>query len=292
MLTIKQLVSASDLLYGRKFSFFADNNLFLCTMIHLDCFAPAFTYSEHAHSFYEFHYILNGKGTVGMNGRVYPLVQGDFYLTSKGITHWQTSDPKSPMIEICIRIQLHGVVVNHSEILQIFELNLSPAKDDGSILPILYSIFEEALNSKLYSQELIGLNLSRFIYTFSRFFSMIPLEKFNYTPNPDIIRLNLINTYIYDHLDEHLTCSKIASQVFICERQLYRIMMKYNGMPPYQYVLSLRLEKAFSLIKNTNLPLKEIAFTTGFSNEFHLSNSIRKRYHITPKEIRMTRQNI
>lgn len=292
MLTIAELKKASDLLYGRRFSFSIEGNLFLCTMIILDCFEPAFTYSEHAHSFYEFHYIWDGKGKVGISGIEYPLDVGDFYLTGKGVSHWQTSDDIHPMSEMCLRIQPHGSAVNDSQIMQILDYRHFPIKDDGSLLSILYTIFEEALEDKSFSEDMICLNISRFVYSFSRFFTKISLEKLEYSQDPDMIRMNLINTYIYDHLESQLTCDEIAKQVFLCKRQLTRIMVKYTGTSPHKYIMSLRLEKAFSLIKNTSLPLKEIAPITGFSNEFHLSTAIKKHYSVTPKEIRNNAKNI
>ena len=286
MLTIAELKKASDLLYGRKFSFTVDGNAFLCTMIILDCFDPTFTYNEHAHSFYEFHYILNGKGKVGINGIEYPLDAGDFYLTGKGVPHWQTSDAIHPMEEMCLRIQPHSSTIKDSKIIQILDSRHSPVKDDGSLLDIFYSIFGEALYEKPFSEDMICLNISRFVYCFSRFFNKVSLEKLEYSKDPDMVRMNLINTYIYDHLESKLTCDEIAEQVFLCKRQLTRIMLKYTGTSPHQYIKLLRLEKAFSLIKNTSLPLKEIAPITGFSNEFHLSTAIKKQYAVTPKEIR------
>lgn len=291
MLTNKELKKASDLLYGRKFPFAVDGNIFLCTMIILDCFEPAFTYSEHAHSFYEFHYILDGKGKVGINGIEYPLDTGDFYLTGKGVCHWQTSDTIHPMSEMCLRIQPHNLIAKDSQIIQILDCKHYPMKDNGTLLDIFYSIFGEALENKAFSEDMICLNLSRFVYCFSRFFTKISLEKLEYSQDPDMVRMNLINTYIYDHLESQLTCDEIAEQVFLCKRQLTRIMTKYTGTSPHKYIMSLRLEKAFSLIRNTSLPLKEIAPITGFSSEFHLSTAIKKHYSVTPKEIRNNIKN-
>jgi AraC-like DNA-binding protein len=53
-------------------------------------------------------------------------------------------------------------------------------------------------------------------------------------------------------------------------------------MPPHNYLLSRRLEQAERLLRETQLPLSEIAAATGFSDQSHLARHFRRRTGMSP----------
>src|SRR6185436_13840162 len=55
------------------------------------------------------------------------------------------------------------------------------------------------------------------------------------------------------------------------------------GMPPHSYVLSRRLERAEHMLRETQLPLSEIAAATGFSDQSHLARHFRRRTGMSPR---------
>ena len=63
-------------------------------------------------------------------------------------------------------------------------------------------------------------------------------------------------------------------------------MKAANGLTPYKYVLSRRLEKARTLVETSALSLAEIAFQCGFSSQSHMTDVFRAKLGATPGKLR------
>lgn len=60
----------------------------------------------------------------------------------------------------------------------------------------------------------------------------------------------------------------------------------HTGLSPLEYCMALRMEKVRQLLLETDLPLSEIAFATGFCDSNYLIKMFRSRHHITPMRYR------
>jgi transcriptional regulator GlxA family with amidase domain len=58
------------------------------------------------------------------------------------------------------------------------------------------------------------------------------------------------------------------------------------GMPPHCYVLQRRIEHAQQMLRNTQLPLSEIALSAGFSDQSHLARHFRRMTGTSPSLVR------
>ncbi|WP_160299953.1 helix-turn-helix transcriptional regulator [Devosia geojensis] len=58
------------------------------------------------------------------------------------------------------------------------------------------------------------------------------------------------------------------------------------GVPPYRYLINLRLGYAAQLLSETQLPIAEVAYLSGFSSQSHLTSTMRKYRNFTPAQIR------
>ena len=47
------------------------------------------------------------------------------------------------------------------------------------------------------------------------------------------------------------------------------------------------VNKAYNLLKNTDLPVTQISFDVGFSNVSYFIRSFKEKYKVTPKELRL-----
>lgn len=65
--------------------------------------------------------------------------------------------------------------------------------------------------------------------------------------------------------------------------QLFR---KSTGRSPYQYFLDLRIDRAKHFLKDTSLPLAEIAYKLGFASQGHFSTTFRQHTQLTPQQYR------
>jgi len=59
---------------------------------------------------------------------------------------------------------------------------------------------------------------------------------------------------------------RLASVSGVSEAHFARSFKQAFGLPPHRYLLTRRIEKATALLRDTNLPITEIAFETGWSS--------------------------
>jgi len=59
-----------------------------------------------------------------------------------------------------------------------------------------------------------------------------------------------------------------------------------TGLSPYRYVIELRLERAKSLLRSTELPITEIAQQVGYWNNSHFAVAFHRATGVTPRDFR------
>ena len=89
--------------------------------------------------------------------------------------------------------------------------------------------------------------------------------------------------YLNEHLSESLTLNDIAEKFFISSYHLSHLFKKYMGMTCIECVHWMRIEKAKNLLKNTNMSIKEISESTGYSNLNNFYMHFKKLTGMTPK---------
>ncbi|SFR67754.1 AraC family transcriptional regulator [Anaeromicropila populeti] len=102
----------------------------------------------------------------------------------------------------------------------------------------------------------------------------------------DIIQIAKSVSYIENHYTEALTIKDLAEISNFSTRHFTRIFRITYETTPGNYILSLRMQHACSLLKNTNLTITEIALQSGFSDSNYFSRQFRKFFHITPCQFR------
>jgi AraC family carnitine catabolism transcriptional activator len=82
--------------------------------------------------------------------------------------------------------------------------------------------------------------------------------------------------------DEPLLCHEIAARVGLSERQLQRHFQRHVGMSLARQYLQFRLAKAHKLLQQTDLPVTEIAISSGFGSLENFSRTYRRHFGCSP----------
>ncbi len=95
-----------------------------------------------------------------------------------------------------------------------------------------------------------------------------------------------VQDYIINNLEEPLPSTKELSDMFgTNEFTLKESFRNFLKTSVYQYYNEERLKKAYMFIQQSNLPLQEVAYISGFNNYTNFYKAFKKRFKLTPSEI-------
>lgn len=92
--------------------------------------------------------------------------------------------------------------------------------------------------------------------------------------------------YVNEHLAQEIKISELAELTRMSHFHFSRLFKQAIGVSPHQYVIEQRVEKAKQLLKQSQLPIMEIAMLCGFSSHSHLGKCFRQYTGMSPKQYR------
>lgn len=101
-----------------------------------------------------------------------------------------------------------------------------------------------------------------------------------------------LRDFVDSALDEDLSLDRLAEVAGLSVHVLPRAFRRHFGTTPHQYVLHQRLLRARALLSDTDLPIAEVALTTGFSSQSHMTSALKKATGVTPDGFRRQRRLI
>ncbi|MEZ4779288.1 MAG: response regulator [Flavobacteriaceae bacterium] len=107
------------------------------------------------------------------------------------------------------------------------------------------------------------------------------------TESSDKKLLKKIESLVIENLNnESYKIESLAQQVHYSQRQLTRILKQYTGMTPVQFILEIRLQKAYQLLQHkTHFTLSEVRYDVGISSSPYFNKKFRERFGILPADL-------
>jgi transcriptional regulator of acetoin/glycerol metabolism/AraC-like DNA-binding protein len=110
---------------------------------------------------------------------------------------------------------------------------------------------------------------------------------------PDLSRGGLSPTlktrvcdFIEEHIGEKISLGALSSMAGLSPNHFARAFQQTVGMPPHQYLLRRRVEHVEQMLRETQLPLSQIALAVGFSDQSHLARHFRRLTGMAPSMAR------
>jgi len=92
--------------------------------------------------------------------------------------------------------------------------------------------------------------------------------------------------YIDENLRNQLTLSSIANAVTLSPGHFAHAFRQATGVAPHRYVLERRVERAKELLRDSDMPITEIADRVGCSSHSHFSVLFHRVTGLTPRQFR------
>ena len=98
--------------------------------------------------------------------------------------------------------------------------------------------------------------------------------------------LKAVLGYIEDNLGRDLGLGEIAGVAGLSVSHFKTQFRKSLGMPPHQYLIRRRVERAAMQLRRGRMPIGQIALENGFCHQSHLALHTRRVLGLTPQELR------
>lgn len=112
----------------------------------------------------------------------------------------------------------------------------------------------------------------------------------NYTVTiPEEIEMAV--SYFNENYNTKISVAQYAESLHISTNWFIRNFKQHMKISPAQYLLSLRMVNAQSLLENTDYSVGEIAEIVGYDNQLYFSRVFKKEYGISPVQYRKRAEN-
>ncbi len=98
-----------------------------------------------------------------------------------------------------------------------------------------------------------------------------------------------IEAYLRENFRQALSVNDMAGLLGISAGHFATCFRESFGRTPHQYLMKLKLDEAERCLRETDMPISEIAARLSFSSQSHMTTAFRKHHQLTPGEIRRRR---
>lgn len=95
-----------------------------------------------------------------------------------------------------------------------------------------------------------------------------------------------LSKWLLERLDKSISVDEMASALAVSSRTLHRQLIKETGRTPAAWLKRLRLESACRALANPEQSLKQIAYRSGFGDEYNMRRTFNMELGVTPSEYR------
>ncbi len=212
------------------------------------------------------------------------LRPGDFCIAPPGPTPAARWRGERSILLVELASWLLGSVAE-SHHMPMAELPARIAVDDPQISHLLFALHAEFVNRNPSG--------GAYIDAISRAVALRLLTAHANLAEPGPLRgglsrpsLRRVLEYIDTNLDQDLALSSLSAVSGLSADHFARAFRESTGEPPHRYLMRRRLAHARHLLENSDRSIADIAQTSGFTDQSHLTNLFRRHFGITPGKVR------
>lgn len=230
---------------------------------------PSHSFGPYVRDYFLIHYILEGKGSFKNCHGEYRLCKNDGFLIYPDEVTYYEADSKEPWEYVWIGFRGNKSI----ELLENIGLTQkNPIFHSYSCFEVFKEI--EKCNNIECDKQLHILSL---LY---RFFSMMTRKQ---NDSPKTYASKAVS-YISSNISDKLRVADISALLGIDRKYFCQVFKDEYKISPQQYILNKRIEMAKSLLSDTNLSIKEISMSVGYSDQLSFSKIFKKHTGYSPYE--------
>ena len=275
--------------------FYSDPDIGMVISKH-NCYSPVF---QHFHTYFEAFYVFEGICVQEIGGVSQTLHMGDLCILPPGVSHSISVQDSSIVINL---INSSAVIENvfknplyfrNNVLSDFFIRNLHFSAQNNFL--IFHTGNDQELKDLILQMMLENINrYPEYEAILNAYFSIFFGKLLRYYENtaeinePSRKKAQLsyeLSQYIQEH-HQKITLSDLAARFHYSEEYVSRLIKQLMGRNFSDILTDCRMKHALSLLKSTNLPVREIAYQVGYENAENFIRTFKKQYKKTPTEYR------
>ena len=247
-------------------------------------------FNKHYHDWIEIIYLINGDLEVQINNRSRNLKKNEFVVVNPMTIHstWCRSGNTAILLQIPVAFMERFVPDIREYVIAVdmdspdlrVQTKLANIRSVLQDLWIAYQFRAEGYIFRCYS---LIFELSYIlVHSFSRRVPQSEVRKHQ----KNLERIQKIIDYVQKNHIEPISIREIAEEIGLNEIYFSRFFKENMGMTFLEYVNTVRLERIYVDLLNTDHSIRELQERHGFYNEKVFRRMFRDRYGCSPREVR------
>lgn len=241
---------------------------------------PGHSFGPALRDHYLIHYVLSGSGKFHVQGRSYELHENQGFLITPGVVTFYEASVEDPWTYAWVGFR----GIKAASYLKMADLDIdNPVFScEGAVLR---KCFDDMMASSNYQhgfdlrlQGLIAVFLSELIENAGK----AKISDDSYRER--YIRRAL--QFIEANYSRDMTIKELAAFMGLNQNYFSSFFKEKLGIPPQEYLLRYRIQKACELLRNKALSINEIARSVGYSDPLGFSKIFRQRKGLSPRDYR------
>lgn len=253
------------------------------------------TFERHWHEHLQFFYFTNGEAILNCSHIKIKVHKGDLVIINSNELH-DCINLCSNLKYYIIRVDLEFLFSNQVDSLQTkFLIPLAQnlilfknlVRDDKNIKNCIEKIITEYFERDLgYELAIKGYFYDLIVHLMRNYVEEILTQKQFEDRINNLNKFNDIIKYIENNYCEKIKLEELSKLANMSTYHFIRTFKKITGRPPIDYINKLRIDKAFSILKEGKCNVTEAALDCGFNDVNYFSRLFKKYNNISPTQAR------
>lgn len=233
----------------------------------------------HSHNVYEIYILADGMRNIYIGNKLYEVTAGDAVMIESDIPH--RSYGNTPYRGICIEFSPKYLSDNFTSdeqryILKCFEKNIISVKTE--LISELWEKAEKTAAGEIEKKDCF----CYFMKILAENMQTADIESKRSLKSD----LSPIGIYIQEKYTSIKTLDELTAHFGMSKSYLCRIFKKQTGITVIEYINRLKVQYAYKLLQETDLPVNEVGRCSGFDNTIYFNRVFKKIMGDTPKNLR------
>lgn len=207
-------------------------------------------------------YCAAGRGRVRVGEKHWDLTANTAFCIPRGTPHTYTADEADPWTLLWVHFKGSDTGLYPLEDCRLMTLSPQAGRRMEEWFDLLFAALEGdyCLGNFVCLSQVLGLILAAL-----------------YWPSAaDSGRLTRAVHWMYGHLGETVTLKRLCRELGMSKSGLTALFQQYAHRPPLQFFTRLKMTEARKLLRQTDLPVAEIARRLGYADPYYFSRAFKK----------------